>query len=226
MAAQKFQSQAKNQVIQGSQLFGNLKPLKNADAQINVKAVEKRDIFKEIPQKPIRKKEATELLAEYEKRRIEFEKLQQNKMHDGGDPIYFADLSRAIKRMSYDYQMIEEKQKKKHNLTKQVQANIQKYKLEQINDQIDSASSKKVPDFSDNVSKLNRDRSQSPDDKDGASIKKEGEQVMYSLNYFEPRDFQSDIAKFNLLKTLNNYANVSNPEIFIEHSYFLVDPHK
>ena len=39
-------------------------------------------------------------------------------MHDGGDPIYFADLSRAIKRMSYDYQMIEEEQKKKHNLTK------------------------------------------------------------------------------------------------------------
>lgn len=110
-------------------------------------------------------------------------------MHDGGDPIYFADLSRAIKRMSYDYQMIEEEQKKKHNLTKQVQANIQKYKLEQINDQIDSASSKKVPDFSDNVSKLNKDRSQSPEDQKEALNKKDGEQIMYSLNYFEPRDF-------------------------------------
>ena len=45
----------------------------------------------------------TELLSEYEKRRIEFEKLQQNDMQDGGDPIYFKDLKRAIKRMSYDY---------------------------------------------------------------------------------------------------------------------------
>ena len=32
---------------------------------------------------------------------------------------------------------------------------------------------------------------------------------LFSLDKFEPKDYQSDIAKFNLLKTLNNYANVS-----------------
>jgi hypothetical protein len=43
-------------------------------------SVEKRDIFQEIGQLPKRKKNMTELLTEYEKRRIEFEKLQQNDM--------------------------------------------------------------------------------------------------------------------------------------------------
>ena len=40
---------------------------------------------------------------------------------------------------------------------------------------------------------------------------------MFSLNYFEPKDFQSDIAKFNLLKTLNNYTKVSYFSPFFYH---------
>ena len=42
------------------------------------------------------------------KRRIEFEKFKQNDSNEGGDPLGYEAIQRAIRRMSYDYQQKEE----------------------------------------------------------------------------------------------------------------------
>ena len=64
------------------------------------------------------KRTLPELLAEYEKRRIEFEKFQQKDMNEGGDPLMYQSMQRAIKRMSYDYRAKEKKLKDRHRENK------------------------------------------------------------------------------------------------------------
>lgn len=64
------------------------------------------------------KRTLAELLAEYEKRRIDFEKFQQNDMSEGGDPLMYQAMQRAIKRMSYDYRAKEKKLKERHKKSK------------------------------------------------------------------------------------------------------------
>ena len=66
----------------------------------------------------------TELLRDYELRRIDFEKFQVNETGERGeDHVQYEAIQRAIKRMSYDYQKHEEKLHKHHQAKEQIKTN-------------------------------------------------------------------------------------------------------
>lgn len=103
----------------------------------------------------------------------------------------FESIAKAIRRMSHDYQINEENLRKQHSANEQIKLNIQKYQLNQLNDQL--ATSPRNKDFSDQVSGL---------------TKPSNPNEIYTVENLGPLDFKSDIAKFTLLKTLTNYANL------------------
>ena len=76
----------------------------------------------------------TELLVEYEKRRIEFDKIRLNDKANGGEPLMFESIQKAIRRMSHDYQITENNLRKQHTANEQIKLNMQKYKLQDLND--------------------------------------------------------------------------------------------
>ena len=51
----------------------------------------------------------TELLAQYEVRRLDYELKVKSDFTEGGDPLTTKAIEKAINRMSYDYQSIERK---------------------------------------------------------------------------------------------------------------------
>ena len=132
------------ELISGTGLFVNLKPKENKATK------ELRDSIIKIPKE---KRPLTQLLSEYEKRRILFDKIRLNDLATGGEPLMFESIAKAIRRMSHDYQITEENLRKKHSANEQIKLNIQKYQLNQINDQITSPKNK---DFSDAVSHLTK----------------------------------------------------------------------
>lgn len=97
------QIKSKNELISGQGLFRNLKPQET-------KAT--RELLEQLKVPPKEKRPLTELLAEYEKRRIQFDKIRLNDFSNGGEPLIFDSIQKAIKRMSHDYQITEEELRK------------------------------------------------------------------------------------------------------------------
>lgn len=116
-------------------------------------------------------------------------------------------LERAIRRMSYDYERKEEQLKERHSFLLQREANMEKYKLNQtIEYQPQSKEQEAKAEAEKHVHKMKRlDFS---DTVQQQAELREGGKIMV-LETFEPRDFQSNISQFSILKTLFINASVS-----------------
>lgn len=81
---------------------------------------------------PVKKRPITELLAEYEKRRIIFEKEMETKGGNDLTNLNKLAIERAIRRMSYDYERKEEQLKETYSFMMKREENMERYKLNLI----------------------------------------------------------------------------------------------
>lgn len=79
-----------------------------------------------------KKRPIAELLGQYEKRRIVFEKEMETKAGNENTNLNKLSIERAIRRMSYDYERKEEQLKETYSFMMKREENMERYKLNLI----------------------------------------------------------------------------------------------